>query len=344
MCKKALNTARSGWDNDPVYISDVREAQKRGLSIDQCRGVLGFSALTQNYAGTSQDEVCRKALNQTRTSWDNDAIYASYVQEAKRRGLSIDQCQKALAAPPQQTQTQQGLKDDELCRRALSEDKTQWDANPTYSDRVQEARNRGFSVERCRSILGISSLQTSQAAKPLLNQERSNGSGPKSGNSSSEPTQSPPNSNPLKPRAIDKFNDWGVYVAGSGNTRSCYVLAEPKEREPRAMKRDPGYVFITQRPGESIRNEVSLVVGFDVKPDSSPNAEVGSISFPMIAKRGNLWLKNANQETEFVTALRKSPRLIVKAESMRGNTTIDTYALAGFNNAIARAINECDKR
>ena len=110
------------------------------------------------------------------------------------------------------------------------------------------------------------------------------------------------------------------------------------------MKRDPGYVFITQRPGESIRNEVSLVVGFDVKPDSSPNAEVGSISFPMIAKRGNLWLKNANQETEFVTALRKSPRLIVKAESMRGNTTIDTYALAGFNNAIARAINECDKR
>ena len=344
LCKKALNQSRNAWDNDPVFTSYVQEAQRRGFSVDQCRGVLGFSALTPTLSDISQDVVCRKALNQLRTHWDNEITYASYVQEAKRRGLSIDQCQRILASPAQIMETQPRLQDDDLCRRALSGDKTQWDTNPTYSDRVQEARNRGFSVERCRSILGISSLQTSQAAKPLLNQERSNGSGPKSGNSSSEPTQSPPNRNPLKPRAIDKFNDWGVYVAGSGNTRSCYVLAEPKEREPRAMKRDPGYVFITQRPGESIRNEVSLVVGFDVKPDSSPNAEIGSISFPMIAKRGNLWLKNANQETEFVTALRKSPRLIVKAESMRGNTTIDTYALAGFNNAIARAINECDKR
>ncbi len=144
-----------------------------------------------------------------------------------------------------------------------------------------------------------------------------------------------------KPSAIDKINDWGVYAAGAGKAKACYVLAEPKERAPKTLKRDPGYVFITQRPGEGVRNEVSVVMGFDVKPDSAPKAEVGSANFAMIAKGGNLWLKNAAQETEFVNALRKNPRLIVKADSLRGNTTTDTYALAGVGAALDRATKEC---
>ena len=146
---------------------------------------------------------------------------------------------------------------------------------------------------------------------------------------------------PVRPSAIDKINDWGVYAAGAGKAKACYVLAEPKERAPKTLKRDPGYVFITQRPGEGVRNEVSVVMGFDVKPDSAPKAEIGTASFAMIAKGGNLWLKNAAQETDFVAALRKSPRLIVKADSLKGNLTTDTYALAGVAAALDRATKEC---
>ena len=146
---------------------------------------------------------------------------------------------------------------------------------------------------------------------------------------------------PAKPSAIDKINDWGVYLAGAGKAKACYVLAEPKERAPKELKRDPGYVFITHRPGENVRNEVSVVMGFDVKPDSTPKAEVGSANFALIAKGPNLWLKNAAQETDFVNALRKSPRLIIKADSLRGNTTTDTYALAGVSAALDRIGKEC---
>ena len=151
---------------------------------------------------------------------------------------------------------------------------------------------------------------------------------------------------PVRPSAIDKINDWGIYAAGAGKAKACYVLAEPKERAPKVLngkplKRDPGYVFITQRPGEGVRNEVSVVMGFEVKPESTPKAEIGSASYLMIAKGGNLWLKNPAQETDFVNALRKSPRLIVKADSLRGNTTTDTYALAGVGAALDRATKEC---
>jgi len=146
---------------------------------------------------------------------------------------------------------------------------------------------------------------------------------------------------PAKPAAIDKINDWGVYAVGAGKAKACYVMAEPKERAPKTLKRDPGYIFITQRPGEGVRNEVSVVMGFDVKTDSAPKAEIGSASFAMIAKGANLWLKNPAQEGDFVAALRKSPRLIVKADSLRGNTTTDTYALAGVGAALDRAGKEC---
>ena len=135
----------------------MREAQKRGLSIEQCRRILGFSPLNSPLSGAAQDEVCRKALNPVRTSWDNNATFANYVQEAQRRGLSIDQCRRLLGFVAQGTQGQQQAPDDELCRSALSGDKTQWDSTAAYSVRVQEARNRGFTVEKCRSILGISS-------------------------------------------------------------------------------------------------------------------------------------------------------------------------------------------
>lgn len=173
---------------------------------------------------------------------------------------------------------------------------------------------------------GLDSSAHAQAKKPEPKKE--------------EPKAAPAAAAP-KPSQIDKVNDWGVYAAGAGKAKACYVLAEPKERAPKTLKRDQGYVFITQRPGEGVRNEVSVVMGFDVKPDSTPKAEIGSANFAMIAKGGNLWLKNPAQEGDFVAALRKSPRLIIKADSLRGNTTTDTYALAGVSAALDRATKEC---
>ena len=146
---------------------------------------------------------------------------------------------------------------------------------------------------------------------------------------------------PVKPVPIDKVNDWGIYVAGAGKAKTCYALAEPKDRLPKTLKRDPGYVFISSRPGEGVRNEVSIVMGFDVKADSTPMAEIGAAKFEMIAKGANLWVKNAAQETQFVDALRKGSRLVVKAESKKGNATSDAYVLTGLGTALDRVTKEC---
>ena len=143
-----------------------------------------------------------------------------------------------------------------------------------------------------------------------------------------------------KPALAGTFGDWGVYSANAGKAKTCYALGQPKDRLPASLKRDPGYVFISSRPGEGVRNEISIVMGFDVKP-SDLKAEVGNQSFEMVAKGANLWVKNAAEEGQMLEAMKKGSRLVVKAASIRGNASTDSYSLSGLAQAVDRAAKEC---
>jgi hypothetical protein len=171
-----------------------------------------------------------------------------------------------------------------------------------------------------------------------------------------------------KPSLVATFGDWNVFVGEVGKGRICYTLAQPKSREPASLTRDPGYAFISDRPSEGVRNEVSFIMGFDVsggdtaesktdakpgeKPSKSdaksktsaaaaPIALVDQASFEMLPKGGNLWVKNAAKESALITVMRKGTKLVVKAASLRGHQSIDTYTLSGFSQAMDRLQKEC---
>jgi hypothetical protein len=172
-----------------------------------------------------------------------------------------------------------------------------------------------------------------------------------------------------KPSLVATFGDWNVFVGEVGKGRICYTLAQPKSREPASLTRDPGYAFISDRPSEGVRNEVSFIMGFDVsggdtaesktdakpgeKPSKSdaksktsaaaaaPVALVDQASFEMLPKGGNLWVKNAAKESALITEMRKGAKLVIKAASLRGHQSIDTYSLGGFAQAMERLQKEC---
>lgn len=143
-----------------------------------------------------------------------------------------------------------------------------------------------------------------------------------------------------KPALVGTFGDWGAYLA-AGKARTCYALGQPKERNPKDLKRDPAYVFISTRPGENVRNEVSIAMGFDVKATPEPKAEVGASSFALVAKGANLWVKNAAEEAPMLEAMRKTGKLVVRASSLKGNVTVDSYSLAGLSQALDRVKRDC---
>jgi invasion protein IalB len=174
---------------------------------------------------------------------------------------------------------------------------------------------------------------------------------------------------PAKPSLVATFGDWNVFVGEVGKGRICYTLAQPKSRDPASLTRDPGYAFISDRPSEGVRNEVSFIMGFDVsggdtaqsssdaKPGekaaskssaksktsaaSAPVALVDQASFEMLPKGGNLWVKNAAKESALITEMRKGAKLVIKAASLRGHQSIDTYSLGGFAQAMDRLQKEC---
>ena len=143
-----------------------------------------------------------------------------------------------------------------------------------------------------------------------------------------------------KPTQVGTFGDWGAYLAKSGKAKTCYALASPKERKPE-VKREAAYVFIADRPGEKVHNEVSIIMGFPVKESGKAEARIGRASFDLVAKGSNAWIKNPEDESKFVEAMQHSGTLVVKAAAAKGPATADSYALDGFKQALARVSKDC---
>ena len=145
-----------------------------------------------------------------------------------------------------------------------------------------------------------------------------------------------------KPVLVASFGDWGAYLSQKGKAKVCYALGQPKERQPSGLKRDAGYVFISTRPAEGVRGEISIMMGFPLKEGAAGgSASVGANAFDLVAKGENAWVKNAAEEAQLADAMRKGARLVVKAPSVKGNVTTDTYSLNGFAQALERAQKEC---
>jgi invasion protein IalB len=142
------------------------------------------------------------------------------------------------------------------------------------------------------------------------------------------------------PSQLGIYGDWGAYLAKGEKSKTCYVLATPKDRAPAGLHRDPAYIFVSNRPEENVRQELSVIMGFPLKEDGA-HAEVSGSKFSLIAKGSNAWIKNTAEEAHFIEALKKSAKLIVKAASTKGRVTTDSYSLAGLSQALERIDKEC---
>jgi invasion protein IalB len=140
---------------------------------------------------------------------------------------------------------------------------------------------------------------------------------------------------------LGTFGEWVAYSSQQGRAKVCYILTKPKERLPRTLNRDPGFLFITSRPAEQVRNEVSFVLGFAAKDTVPGEAAIGQSTFALAPKGKNAWIANAAEEGAFIEAARRGQSLNVKVTSGRGNVSTDRYSLAGLTQALDRMRREC---
>ena len=148
-----------------------------------------------------------------------------------------------------------------------------------------------------------------------------------------------------EPTLIGQFGTWGAYTAMPNGKKVCFALAKPasSKTNPPNRPRDPAYAFVSTRPAEKVVNEVSIMIGYALKPGSESSLEVGGASYAMYTQGDGLWIKNAAEEERMVDAMRKSADVTVKGMSAKGTETTDTFSLKGLSQALDRLAQDCKR-
>jgi hypothetical protein len=146
-----------------------------------------------------------------------------------------------------------------------------------------------------------------------------------------------------EPTLIGQFGTWGAYTATPNGKKVCFALAKPSSSKtnPPNRPRDPAYAFVSTRPAEKVTNEVSVMIGYALKPGSESTLEVGGASYAMYTQGDGLWIKNAAEEERMVDAMRKSADVTIKGVSAKGTETTDTFSLKGLAQALDKMAQDC---
>ena len=148
------------------------------------------------------------------------------------------------------------------------------------------------------------------------------------------------NSLAVTPRSTGKYKNWESFIAETDKGKICFAQTVPTKRAPAAVKRNKSKLFVTFRPSEEIKDEVSLTSGHDYKT-SSVNASSGKRRYSFFSQKDFAWLLDDQEEKKFIQLMKKATDIIVKARTTNGAETTDHYSMMGFTKAYNTAKKAC---
>ena len=142
-------------------------------------------------------------------------------------------------------------------------------------------------------------------------------------------------------KSIGKFKDWETFVLTKDNNKICYAQSEPIVRAPKKFKRDPSRLFVTFRPNENIKDEVSLTNGYEFQTKKPVIAKSGKRSFDLFSKGTFAWPVDLEDEKKLILTMKKASRLMIVGYTEKTNQTTDHYSMMGFTKAYNAAKKSC---
>lgn len=143
------------------------------------------------------------------------------------------------------------------------------------------------------------------------------------------------------PTPLQQFDRWSTYTYTNSGAKVCYAVSQPSDTLPKGVNRDPVFIFITNRPKEGVKHEVSVITGYPYKEDSKTSVKIGNDSFVMYTKNEGAWVENAAEESRLINSMKGGSDMTVIGTSKRGTVTTDTYSLKGVTAALNRIDGEC---
>ena len=141
-------------------------------------------------------------------------------------------------------------------------------------------------------------------------------------------------------RSTGKYKNWESFTAQTDKGKICFAQTMPTKRAPASIKREKSKLFVTFRPSESIKDEVSLTSGHDYK-SSTVTASSGKKRYSFFSQKSFAWLLDDQEERNFIKLMKRATNLIIKARTNNGAETTDHYSMMGFTKAYNTAKKTC---
>ena len=142
-------------------------------------------------------------------------------------------------------------------------------------------------------------------------------------------------------KSIGKFKDWESFVLTQDGNKICFAQSKPVLRAPKKLKRDPSRLFVSFRPAEKIKNEISVTNGYEFKIKAPVTAKSGKKSYDLFSKGNFAWVIDNEDESKLITTMKKASRLMIIGNSDKGEQTTDHYSMMGFTKAYNTTKKSC---
>ena len=142
-------------------------------------------------------------------------------------------------------------------------------------------------------------------------------------------------------KSVGKFKDWESFVLSQEGNKVCFAQSIPDVRAPKKLKRDSSRLFVSFRPAENIKNEVSVTNGYDFKLKAPVTAKSGKKSYDLFSKGRFAWVVDNDDETKLIVTMKRASRLMISGNTDKGDQTTDHYSMMGFTKAYNTAKKSC---
>ena len=142
-------------------------------------------------------------------------------------------------------------------------------------------------------------------------------------------------------KSVGKFKDWESFVLSQEGNKICFAQSIPVVRAPKKLKREPSRLFVSFRPNENIKNEISVTNGYEFKLKAPVAAKSGKKSYDLFSKGKFAWLVDNEDEAKLIVTMKKASRLMIIGNTTKGDQTTDHYSMMGFTKAYNTAKKSC---
>ena len=142
-------------------------------------------------------------------------------------------------------------------------------------------------------------------------------------------------------KSLGKFKDWETFALSKNGNKICFAQSIPVVRAPKKLKRDPSRLFVSFRPTENIKNEISVTSGYEFKLKAPVVAKSGKKSYDLFSKDRFAWVVDSEDETKLIRTMKKASRLMIIGDTNKGSQTTDHYSMMGFTKAYNTAKKSC---